>query len=136
MKTLKFRAWSESQKEWHYFTPENISTYKQTFEIHILNGDEFYLFTGLLDKNGKEIYEGDVLRSHSELFSNFGQYPTGKYATTIYQVLWVKDGWGHKTLASKTQVIGHESKGLSVMASLTEIIGNIYEHPELLKERV
>jgi hypothetical protein len=70
------------------------------------------------------------------LFSNFGQYPTGKYATSIYKVVWVGDGWGHKTLKSKTQVIGYESRGLKVMASLTDVIGNIYENPELLKERV
>lgn len=142
MRTIKFRYTVVRSNGFIFkkeFTIQEIERgdAKAWLEInHVGSSDVVYRlqFTGLLDKNGKEIYDGDILHSYGELFSNFGQYPTGKYATSIYQVLWVKDGWGHKTLVSKTQVIGHESKGLAVMASLTDIIGNIYENPELLKK--
>lgn len=64
-------------------------------------------FTGLLDKNGKEIYEGDILqiRQNQQWFS-------GK---EIYEVSY-KDGYFENFTGYKD----------------SEIIGNIYESPELL----
>jgi len=138
MKTLKFRAWSESQKEWHYFTPANISTYKQTFEMHTLQGDEFYLFTGLLDKNGKEIYEGDIVLC-SDDGENFPEqydkekdkyYPIGKYEVE-YQ-----GEQGYAAFELKNNPCEDMSGLCYAHANSIEVIGNIYEHPELMKERV
>ena len=70
---------------------------------------ELMQFTGLHDKNGVEIYEGDVLC-----------WP--HYENTKNQTRWVVEG-------------SSDSAGWSVWSPRrsAEVIGNIYENPELLK---
>ncbi|WP_259418297.1 YopX family protein [Bacillus toyonensis] len=91
-------------------------------------------YTGLKDKNGKKIFEGDILESTSELLTNFGNTRTGRYATSYEQVIWMADSWGIKTLKSNTIIEGSESKGLRIPAKYGVVCGNIYENPELLGE--
>ncbi|KKL84776.1 hypothetical protein LCGC14_1961420, partial [marine sediment metagenome] len=67
-------------------------------------------FTGLKDKNGKEIFEGDIL----------------KYENRNYEVSWMEDDGGFFAWLYGYSIQG----GLFLW---TEVIGNIYENPELLK---
>lgn len=76
-------------------------------------------FTGLLDKNGKEIYEGDLL-------SYFG-------GSQVVAVEWNKDlgAW-----CAMLQTAGGETRpGLEIIGNhpTSEVIGNIHENPELLQ---
>lgn len=68
---------------------------------------EIMQFTGLKDKDGKEIYEGDIIK---------GSAPYPK------EVKWI----GHFNYAGWNIGAGHDGR------MHYEIIGNIYEHPELL----
>lgn len=82
----------------------------------IFNGNEkleLMQVTGLLDKNGKEIYEGDIVRDGSEIFA----------------VQWVADTGAWGILDSDESMAWLGDYNISC-----EIIGNIYENPELLKE--
>jgi uncharacterized phage protein (TIGR01671 family) len=137
---IKFRAWDGREKMYYPTTFEfGVSGVNGLTSIAVpLNGGGFcttaYImqYTGLKDKNGKEIYDGDILASTSELYTGFGQYPTGKFKTEICSIEWVSnnaryqerrlsDGW------LNTLGVSQES-----LTKYSEVIGNIYENPELL----
>lgn len=71
-------------------------------------------FTGLHDKNGKEIYEGDIIKSN-------GNLPV--------PVIWGKDGW----TTSPCYISYQDEPGRAFSENEEwEIIGNIYQNPELI----
>ncbi|MFS0655681.1 YopX family protein [Bacillus sp. 179-C3.3 HS] len=72
-------------------------------------------FTGLKDRNGVEIYEGDI-------------YHQGD-PEIIYLVVW------HDTGLQGKQIRSSNYAGLSYWKDRIEVIGNIYENPELLTEK-
>jgi len=120
MSRFSFMVWDSNRKEMHQqfcLDPEGgipLDTYGCSFhhpENLILRQS-----TGLLDKNGKEIFEGDILsppncKSHLQ---------------------WIDVEW-----CSGYNVVGFHFKGLSFAGSLDkcEVIGNIYENPLLPTER-
>lgn len=74
---------------------------------------ELMQFIGLKDKNGKEIYEGDIFDSPAKI---------------KFKVVWYIDGWFYQNVKDE-KPIGH----LIEVAKDWKIIGNIYENPELIK---
>ena len=77
---------------------------------------ELMQYTGLKDKNGVEIYEGDILRIGSSL---------------IEEVKWVGVGdW----VGAKQPMVGFISYE-TIYPKPIEVIGNIYENPELLRSQ-
>ena len=106
MRTIKFRAW-------HEFANQMLTS---SYQSDVLRWKEegqpviIMQFTGLHDKNGREIYEGDFL------ISPF----TGDPAPVIYDQEYCQFTFG-----------GAEFN-VEVKHKKLEVIGNIYENPELL----
>lgn len=77
-------------------------------------------FTGLKDNNGKEIYEGDICRFGSGM---------------VAPIIWKDGGLGYESYPGSDYVDFHGFSGhqwLKEILSTLEIIGNIYENPDLL----
>lgn len=102
-KILKFRAWDGMNKKFTYWTMNDLCTYVEKDEKPNAL-DDWQQDTGLLDKNGKEIYEKDILQGVS------GQIRYLPFKVELPNIYFIDEN-GHVPW---------------------EIIGNIYENPELL----
>jgi hypothetical protein len=109
MRELKFRVWDNEQKKFEYFELHNI-----TVPDRLLTQDKFPVqqFTGEYDKNKKEIYEGDIIRSYSEEFINDNYEAEVVFADAAF----------HIKIDDKTYA------GLWSGDDI-EIIGNVFELP-------
>ena len=90
-----------------------------------LDPSDLMQFTGLKDRNGKEIYEGDIIKYHYFYFADGSEIEKECVCSVKWDDTFAnfdamdKDGFAH--------FLGQASDdGI-------EVIGNIYEHPELLK---
>ena len=119
MRQIKFRAWDgeKMSEDWHlhdiWCAASGRGAPHPTLPFYNNPQTTIMQFTGLKDKNGKEIYEHDIIKMQSgkikvvSYFDYIGSYGVGDSPNSEY----------YSHLDSLTQ----------------EIIGNIYENPELLE---
>ena len=108
---IKFRAWNINRK---YMTTDNNNCF--IFGLQMEDSPQIIeQFTGLLDKNGKEIYEGDIV-THETL---------GTDGSNML-VQWKNCYWIKK--------LNDDEDFLSENIEVTKVIGNIHENKELMKE--
>lgn len=88
-------------------------------EVHKIPIKAIMDFTGLTDKNGKEIYEGDVVEFTS-------------YGVTFKECVTWGDFWHETQMGDVHSGAGFEISNLSD-SDQCEVIGNIHESPELLQ---
>jgi uncharacterized phage protein (TIGR01671 family) len=131
MRTIKFRAWDEEKKEWvtsrltFGLNPAKFQNESETKAVAVVFAGEgrcvIEQFTGLLDKNGKEIYEGDIV--------HYSYDYTGK---DNWEVCWGSDSWIMKRGEKETGYDNYYDDPHTNRWDETEIIGNVHQNPELL----
>jgi len=114
---IKFRAWSTKHKKWY----DNFLISENGLNVYIGYATDrvdamLSQYTGLLDKNGKEIYEGDIVRSRTDCGCGS---PECKDRTLEEEVYFAEGAfYPICTIPEKERYY--------------EVVGNIYENPELL----
>lgn len=136
MREIKFRAWYKEEKvmvgiNTIYFGAEmaSITTYKDTaINSCVLKGEEleFMQFTGLQDCNGVDIYEGDIIELWYEICS-------GEYREYSDKGMVCFENGLFKIKCIDEQQEYDFDFFHHVDDSTKEVIGNIYENPELLE---
>lgn len=119
MREIKFRAWEKNLKgiipvhsiDFITGTINTMSAWRFISEVELMQ------FTGLFDKNSKEVYEGDIVMHEEGL--NIIVY---KNAAFVAEIITSYDG------QSNDSYYAHE------LENACTVVGNIYENPELLKE--
>lgn len=168
---IKFRAWDEDAEVMIYSDSHKIedSDYwweTNPFRVGCITGstggnqfeppepivtyyENIMQFTGLKDKNGKEIYEGDIVRTHVIVCVNRNELKEvelkgeGFFAIPIYEKTdrYCSVDWFQGVRVSGWRLIGKDRRfqtqlKWSVISNMNiEVIGNIYENPDLLNNQ-
>lgn len=135
MRAFKFRAWHNGAKEMLFEsqTGQVFKWYHEHQDIEIMQ------FTGLLDKNGKEIYEGDIFRIEED--GNIDEEDRILYTVVVWIKEWcmfatLLDYEYHDYIENGVKAI---DEGMFWTYTLEDtnsnkhfLCGNIYQDPELL----
>ena len=135
MREIKCRAWDEREEDSYgqAVTPKYIYDIQNTYddengysfeEVLATPGLILEQFTGLYDKNGKEIYEGDILKEtpreyRYRVFSAPGGFVINAFQDEITMLR-------HAAPIANVPIAGY-------IQEKCEVIGNIHENPELLE---
>jgi uncharacterized phage protein (TIGR01671 family) len=132
MRENKFRGFVEAESRWiygdllHSYWHLDGVVYETAIRYKINDGysypipvkpDTVGLLTGLYDKDGQEIYDGDIVKYESDIMTVGWDE---KFASFVID----KEGWAFRHYF-----------GEAVNPENIKVIGNIHEHPELLNEQ-
>lgn len=125
MREIKFRGYNRKNKQWlygfylqncghHFVCSDEFAQKGKSWDDYEVDSETVGQFTGLTDKNGREIYEGDVVRYSDESDDDYPRH--GVVDSVVFEdgCFWpVSESWAHDK----------------------EVIGNIHDNPELLEQR-
>lgn len=125
MREIKFRIWDKELKRYdspnvhHLLKNDGIVSIVLNMDVQKISGNDRFIiqqYTGLKDKNGKEIYEGDIIA--------FGSTEQ----EDLFEVVWDEDD-------ARFVLDSYGGRGCWLIdVKDREIIGNIFENPELLEK--
>ena len=123
MRKIAFRAWDSEEKNFIYFDALEgiLSECDETYRRRCVG--QFEQFTGLHDKNGKEIYQNDICKI---------KFDVNKVDDHIYNSLTKKEiETGERVFLVESPMFNNQPE---LNADVIDIIGNIHENPELLND--
>ena len=121
---IKFRVWDKRENK-------GMSTQNMLYDAQLHHlwqdfvdypGYELMQYTGLTDKNGKEIYEGDIVQYNQN----------SSYDNMDFIAKWSDDKLGFIFQSNSGEQLVNQTPHLNRFKHL-EVVGNIFENPELLK---
>lgn len=136
MRTIKFRGYNAKNKKWlygfylqnrgaHFVCPDEFARHK-TWEDYEVAPETVSQFTGLCDKHGKEIYEGDIVLVYDNKFNT----EIYKGAVKMRKCCWVVEHWSElfeDFLYPKLAFDDFANKK-------TAVLGNIYDTTRNVKK--
>ena len=141
MREILFRAWDKVSNKYREFDGmHDTMTINEDGKVEYYNlqngsgGDEYILeqFTGLVDKHGKRIFEGDIyvtdynqhtLKNNVQVLSVGGAFCGGKTCLRCSPLAWISEE-DNEELYLDEEFLNH-----------VVVIGNIHDNPELLESK-
>ena len=128
MREILFRGKRMDNGEWEYgylygIWEQRYILWRMTNNVHNMvevDPETICQYTGLTDKNGKKIWEGDILEGHLD-----DKFPED---VTREKVIWHENGW--KTEESRCDDKAYLDE---FDAENFEVVGNVFDNPELLE---
>ncbi|MFJ7950757.1 YopX family protein [Lysinibacillus sp. NPDC096418] len=135
MREIKFRAWEILSLEMGMMRPVRCINFGREVvdfdgvSTNYLKNTKLMQYTGLKDKNGKEIYEGDIIRFTNGIDEVYEEVGTVIFDLEEcgYKAQYIDDGVTRCIYLINPKVFADKYTEITY-----EIIGNIYENPELL----
>lgn len=137
MKEIKLQFWNRKSKTMS--VPYSLADlayegfpnqYKNEHEDVLDEECDVLQFTGLKDKNGKEIYEGDIVKIHN--YKETWKRGEPKIDWRVFEIRWNRYLWSFNNSVISKPLADYDTTDL--MPYDIEIIGNIYENPNLLQD--